>query len=200
MDLHDLDPTTRGLMVAELDRDLTGRGLLHLSPRLTARGCADWQLLLRLALGQHDAAWLAEELQRHGRLRETEEHLGPGGQVRVARVPGTAALTIAEGEVNRYYARGVCKRALAAGLGVVEVYRAKPVAEPRPSSAALVGQLVSARKVLDELRWHASDVTPPGGVPGGPNSGISVRLPRAPVPGWPGAGGVAWPGSPGAPR
>lgn len=179
MELHDLDPTTRRLMVAELDRDQAGKGLYHLSPRLTERGRADWSLLLRLALGERDSAWLTSELQRHGRLGETEARPGPDGSLSVARVPTTAAMTIAEGEFNRYYVRAVCRRALEAGHRAVEVYRAKPVVDPRPTSEALIGRLMNARTILTELRWHASDVVPPSGVPGGPNSGISVRLPRA---------------------
>lgn len=177
MELHDLDPLTRNLMVVELDRDLAGKGLFYLCPRLTERGRADWPLLLRLALGKEDAGWLAEELQRHGRMNQTEQHPDPAGGTRVARVPVNAATQLAEGELNRYYVRAVCRRAIDAGHGVVEVYRAKAVQEPRPASQGQIGRLLNARTVLTELRWCPSDVVPPCGVPGGPSSGISVRLP-----------------------
>jgi hypothetical protein len=43
-------------------------------------------------------------------------------------VPVTAADTLAEGEFNRFYLRGLCRRASAANMAEIEVYRAKEVA------------------------------------------------------------------------
>jgi hypothetical protein len=93
------------------------------------------------------------------------------------RVPHTAADTLAEGEFNRYYVRGVCRRALEEGWRDVVVYRAKQPQRPRPQSEALLGLRLNARELLQELRERKDDsshlVIPPG-----PNSGLSVRLPE----------------------
>jgi hypothetical protein len=84
---------------------------------------------------------------------------------------------LAEGEFNRYYCRGLCQRALEVGIEEVEVYRAKAVTTPRPESQRLIGRRLSARSLLNDLRT-SQGVEPALGVPPGPNSGLSVRLPE----------------------
>lgn len=173
VELPDLDPRTRRLMLAELARDLEGRGARLHSALLSARGRADWPELLREALGERDAAWLEEELLRHGRLSGVEPRAGEQGGSSLVRATHPAAAAIAR-EFERYYARAVCRRALDAGHGVVEVY---PTTTARTAPGQVpTGRLMNARLVLTELRWHPSDVRPPSGVPG---PGIGVRLPRA---------------------
>lgn len=175
--LH-LDDVTRGLMVGELDRD-AGGGTLYLSPRLTDRGRRDWPELLREAARSGDELTLAEALRGTGRLRthEWRRSRRGWGQYHEVSVPRTAAETLAEGEFNRFYIRGICLRALAEGHGEVEVYRAKAVRVPRPESAALLGRRLEAEALLGDLRRHSGEEEPCLGVPGGPNSGLSVRLP-----------------------
>ncbi len=92
-------------------------------------------------------------------------------------VPITAAETLAEGEFNRFYIRGVCRAVLANEQHEVEVYRAKAVAQPRPESQAKIGTRVNAATLLDDLR-HNVGVDTALGVPAGPNSGLSVRRPQ----------------------
>lgn len=53
----------------------------------------------------------------------------------------TAAQTMAEGEFNVYYARGVCIRAIAetGSDATVTIYRARESANARSASIALIG-------------------------------------------------------------
>jgi hypothetical protein len=57
------------------------------------------------------------------------------------------------------------------------VYRAKPVRNPRPESEAMIESTLAADDLLTDLRSHTGDEMPTLGVPSGPNSGLSVRLP-----------------------
>jgi hypothetical protein len=82
---------------------------------------------------------------------------------------------LAQGEFNRYYIRGVCRRALEAGILDVEVYRARLVAAPRPDSEALIGRRLDAEQLIADLRTHMGVDTALG--LGRPNSGLSVCLP-----------------------
>ena len=85
--------------------------------------------------------------------------------------------TLAESQFNRYYIRALCRRALEDGIEALVIYRAKPVATPRPESEALVETTIDPAALLEDLRAHTGEETPALGVPAGPNSGISVRLP-----------------------
>jgi hypothetical protein len=89
----------------------------------------------------------------------------------------TAAQTMAEGEFNRYYARGVCIRALAetGSDATVTVYRARESANARSASVALIGTTPSAAALLEDLRTHIGMDTALR-LPPGPNSGLSVHL------------------------
>jgi hypothetical protein len=59
----------------------------------------------------------------------------------------------------------------------VEVYRAKPVQDPRPRSRQIIGTRIDAQRLLGDLRAHPGGIDSALGVPAGPNSGLSVRLP-----------------------
>lgn len=163
----------RDSMHAELELDVQ-RNDLYLSPRLSKRGQAEYQQLLREALTNGTPEALAAALARPGLLNDTEVRQTKKGPV-TARVPVTAAETLSEGEFNRFYARGVCRQALATGQDTVEVYRAKAVDAPRTESTAKIGTVVSAERLLEDLRAHVGMDTALG-VPAGPNSGLSVRL------------------------
>lgn len=109
-------------------------------------------------------------------MKSTEQRRKPKGGVTTARVPVTAAETLAEGEFNRFYARGLCRRALEDSIRELIVYRAKEVRNPRPESVAMIGRRVDPTALLGDLRTHPG-VEPALGLPPGPNSGLSVRLP-----------------------
>jgi hypothetical protein len=62
------------------------------------------------------------------------------------------------------------------GVEALVVYRAKEVANPRPESTALIGKSLPANRLLDDLRANVGTDTALG-LPPGPNSGLSVKLP-----------------------
>ena len=64
------------------------------------------------------------------------------------------------------------------GIPYVEVYRAKTVAEPRPESMAMIGARLGPDALLMDLRANVG-VDTALGLPPGPNSGLSGRLPKS---------------------
>lgn len=173
--LVNLDYLTRIAMTAEIDADI-GNQTLYLSSRLSALGQRDYPQLLRDAAMAHNDEWLAQQLRLGNRLNRTEERRKPRGGYTTVRVPVTAAETMAEGEFNRFYIRGLCVRALSSGQPRLTIYRAKAVNEPRPDSETKIGSVIEAGALLHDLRVHPG-VDTALGLPPGPNSGLSARLP-----------------------
>jgi hypothetical protein len=171
---HDLDDATRALMLQEMAVDVMN-GTIQISKWLTAVGKNYWAALLRSAIENGDDVALACELRRRGYLR-LYQLCYRNGRPYQAKVPHTAADTLAEGDFNHYYCRAICRRSLDEGLAFVEVYRAKAVREPRPRSQQLVGALIEAQGLLHDLRTHPGGLDAALGIPAGPNSGLSVRL------------------------
>ena len=174
MRYSDLDGMTRRLMLDELDAD-AACGQLYMCSRLTETGEAHWPDLLRSALEHGDDASLAADLERRGYLEPFEVRYRAGVPCR-AKVPDTAAALLAEGEFNRYYCRAICRRSIDLGHGVVEVYRAKLAHVPRFRSEQLIGTLIDAQRLLDDLRAHAGRIDP-GEFRG--SGGPEFRLERA---------------------
>ena len=179
--LVNLDNRTRRLMLSELEFDITA-GSLYLSSRLNARGKKEYEGLLKKAIEGHDAGWLANNLRKRGLMRSECLRKKPGGKSGYtrARVPVDAPETLAEGEFNRFYIRGLCLRAIADGRPELEIYRAMARKTPRPGSEARVGERLNARYLFYDLRRHPG-INTALGLPPGPNSGLSVRLPEADV-------------------
>jgi hypothetical protein len=59
---------------------------------------------------------------------------------------------MAEGQFNRFYILGLCKRARAEGLSDLIVYRAKESADPRPESKSLIGTTFSIDEIESQLK------------------------------------------------
>jgi hypothetical protein len=137
---------------------------IYLSPWLSPQGLNDWASLLIEAakIGNDDS--LAGQLRQNGRINKTAQRRKPKGGYTTYTVPYTASDTMAEGEFNRFYVRGLCRYAIANGIAKLEVYRAKAVAEPRPESEAKLGTLVDPTIILDDLRKSAG-VEPTLGIP-----------------------------------
>ena len=169
---QNLDPTTRRHALAELDADIAS-GAFHASDRLRPTAVAEYQRLLRDAIRYYDDLWL--EQHAGDLLVDFEVRHSPSGVQTTAKIPEMAPRLLAEGDFNRYYMRGIALRAIDEGRQLVEVYRARLSLEPRPESAELEGDRLSARDVLDQLRGVAS---PDRAIPrlGRVNSGLSIRL------------------------
>lgn len=174
--LINLDERTRELMLAELDYD-EERNQLHISPYLSNQGVHDYPVLLRRALSDGDPESLAAALAEQRRIARTGHRRKVAGGYTIVTVPENAAEMLANDAFNRYYIRGVARRALEEGLDEVVVYRARRAEEPRPESEELVETAVDAAALLDDLRRHTGPERPELGIPSGPNSGISVHLP-----------------------
>jgi len=168
-----LDNSVRTKMVQELEQDQKNNNLYR-SRRLTESGKKAWPKLLREAAEQHNDTWLASTLRKQRFMRTHEERHKPKGGSTMAKVPQTAPDTLAEGEFNRFYIRGLCAQVLESGGTEVEVYRGKTVNNPRPESSAMIGKRLPAKKLLNDLRTSPG-VEPALGLPPGPNSGLSVR-------------------------
>jgi hypothetical protein len=174
--LHEnLDERTRQLMLEEVDYDIA-HNQLHISPVLSGQGQRDYPNLLREAIQSGSDDTLAQNLGKQRRLVRSLNRRKPQGGYTIAAVPETAAETLAESEFNRFYIRAVARRALEDGIPQLVIYRAKRARQPRPQSEAMVETTVAPEPLLQDLREHPGG---PGelGLPPGPNSGISVRLP-----------------------
>ncbi len=115
---------------------------------------------------------MAADLIRLNCLKTTELRKG-----KPVKVPRNAHETLAEGEFNRFYIRGLCRRAIDEGLSALEVYRAKEVRDPRPESQNMIGKSLDPSQLLNDLRTQIGIDTVLG-LPSGPNSGLSARIRR----------------------
>ncbi|HET9909157.1 MAG TPA: hypothetical protein VFQ23_21085 [Anaerolineales bacterium] len=174
---ENLDERTRGLMLDEMKYDITNNQL-HISPFLSGQGQRDYASLLQEAIQHGDDETLAQNLREHRRINRTQPRRQPKASgYSIAATPENAAEILAESEFNRYYIRGVARCAIEDGIQELVIYRAKPARNPRPESEARVETSISPQDLLDDLRSHPGDEPPALGVPSGPNSGLSVRLP-----------------------
>ena len=163
----------RILMVTELHVDLEC-DCFGCSPRLTPQACEEYPMLVDQAVLNEDCAWLESKLLS-GRL-VTDEPCARcrNGFKQVNQ--RSAARMLAEGTWNNLWCRCQCRRAIEVGSDEVEVFRVALRTEPRWESEQMVGRVLDAHELLEDLRGRACDynsgLIP---VPGGPNSGISVR-------------------------
>lgn len=172
LNFRHLDPDTRNEMLAEIDAAQLN-GNLYFSKRFSESGTAAWPALLREAARAHNDHWLAYQLEADGHIKGLEGSRTRSGGYTVKHVPHTAAETMAEGQFNRYYIMGVCRRAVNNGGGTVTVYRAKQVNDPRPESEAMIGRQLNAQELLEQIRPVQSSL---GHELLRPNSGLSVHL------------------------
>jgi len=161
-------------MLEEFEQDLA-KGTIFRSGRLTENGWRRYPALLREAIQFHDDEWLATTIRDQALLHETELAHYRSGKISKKKVSWRAPWTLAEDQFNRFYVRGVCRAALDTGNESVEVYRAKSVSQPRPDSQRRIGTKVNAAALLADLRQNM-ELESALHIPGGPNSGISVRF------------------------
>ncbi len=170
MSLHyeNLDEHTRQFMLEEVERDIS-QDKLYISPRLNELGQQNYPQLLKEAVKGCDDAWLANQLRQR-----MKSHHGYTKTGKPRKVPVNAPDTLAEGEFNRFYMRGLSLRAIKENMEVVEIYRGRASRRPRPESEAMIGQRILAQALLTDLR-EAVGKTPVSKLPS-PNSGLTVRL------------------------
>jgi hypothetical protein len=150
----------------------------YISPRLTPKGQSDWPALIEQAAKHYIDDWLAQQLLEHEHLL-AEESYTRNGVTRARRINQPhAAQQLGEGEFNRYYIRGLCIRAKKEGKNELVIYRGKEVSKPRPESEAKIETSVSVDVLLPILRKNDFVALEDAiGVPGGPNSGLTCKLP-----------------------
>ena len=137
------------------------------SSRLVPGGQACWLSLLAMALTNYDDYWLAKEAHRLSIFASVENRKTRNG-FRTVKVPENAPQTLAEGEFNHYYLRGIASRAINANK-TLRIYRGKFVDNPRWESEAMIGSTIDPRMLLAQLRTSPHDVF-------GPGSGLTCEI------------------------
>jgi hypothetical protein len=174
--LESLNDDVRKFMLREVEFDV-GNGSLYRSKHFNDTGNSVYLDLIKQTVQHYDDDWLAERIRVGSCMNRTAMRRKPKGGFTEVKVPVTAPDTFAEGEFNRFYARGLCLHAIEIGVPALLVYRAKAVMVPRADSEAMIGSMIDAKALLADLRIHQG-VDTALGLPNGPNSGLSVRLPE----------------------
>ena len=170
---ENLDETTRAAMLEAIDEAERSNNIYY-STRFNEAGNRQWLQLLRQAAREQNEHWLAYQLEANGLMKDFEGAHRPTGGYTIKHVPHTAAETMAEGQFNRFYILGLCKRARAEGISDLVVYRARESVSPRPESQSLVGVRLSVDEIESQLKETKASFKSPLVKP---NSGLSVRLP-----------------------
>lgn len=172
---ENLDGKTRAFMLETIS-EAEASGNIYYSARFNDEGFKQWVPLLKEAAKEHDEHWLAYQLEANRLMKGFEESMTPSGGYTVKHVPASAAETMGEGQFNRFYILGLCKRARAEGISNLEVYRAKKSTAPRPESETLIGSQFSVDDVEAQL-LKTSDSFKSSLMK--PNSGLSLKLPNS---------------------
>jgi hypothetical protein len=170
---ENLDGNTRAAMLEAIEEAERSNNIYY-STRFNEAGNKQWLALLRQAAQEHNEHWLAYQLEANGLMKDFEGAHKPTGGYTIKHVPHTAAETMAEGQFNRFYILGLCKRARAEGISQLVVYRAKERSDPRPESQSLIGTRLSIEEIESQLKETRASFKSQLVKP---NSGISVKLP-----------------------
>jgi hypothetical protein len=170
---ENLDDVTRSSMLKAIEEG-ENTGNIYYSNRFNQDGNDQWLTLFRQAAQQFNEHWLAYQLESNGLIKNFESAAKLSGGYTAKHVPDTAAEAMAEGQFNRFYMLGLCKRARVEGITHLEIYRAKERFDPRPESQALIGTLLSIDEVESQLKvvnasFRSQLVKP--------NSGLCVKFP-----------------------
>ena len=170
---ENLDNTTRAAMLEAIEEAERSNNIYY-SARFNEDGNRQWLPLLKQAAQEYNEHWLAYQLEASGLMKGFEGAHKPTGGYTIKHVPHTASETMAEGQFNRFYILGLCKRARAEGVSHLIIYRAKERSEHRPESQSLIGTSLPIEEIESQLKeikasFNSQLVKP--------NSGISVKLP-----------------------
>jgi hypothetical protein len=138
-------------------------------------GQSEYPQLLRDTAAHHDTSWLENELRAPGRLRSEERRRSADGSMTSVDVPEDAAQLLAESEINRFYMRAICLRAVADGTLQLVIYWAATGKTASGVAGAKIGQRVGPRALLRDLRDNPS-VDRALGMPLGTANGLSACL------------------------
>lgn len=161
---HYLTNEIRNLMVEELEKDLAD-GNHYLSKNFNSVGDEKCFEIAKNEILNGDEDSFANSLI-NSRCFDEKNREG-------RTVPKNAAELYAHNEFNRFYMRSVSIKAINDSKDLI-VYRAKESSSPRPESEALIDQIISPVKLLEDLRndyfiEKALGLTKP-------NSGLSVTF------------------------
>ena len=175
---ENLDDITRKYMLEEIDMDIRS-DKVYRSSYLTQSGQGDFPELMRQAAETGNDDTLATSLK--GKFNRTTQRKRPkNAGYYTADVPMNAAEVLSESEFNRYFCRGLCRRAMGESIARLQVFRAKAVAAPRPESERKIGLLVEPSITLIDIRKSQEHgVEMALGIPPGPGSGITLRIPKS---------------------
>ena len=118
------DENVRRYMLEEVEQDIA-EGKLYVSERLLESAISNYTKYLKNAIQNGNSRMLAHELLTNHCLKKTEPRKRKNG-VGMVKVSSKAHETLADDEFNRFYIRGVCKKAIEENMEV-EAYRAKTV-------------------------------------------------------------------------
>ena len=162
-----LTDDVRNFMIEEINSDIE-KGVLYISSRLNEVGKEKFPTFLINAAKSGNDVNLQQDLQSSIYFNPT--YLRQGKPV---KMPSNSADLLAQGEFNRFYIRGICRKAVADGIETVEIYRARHSSWSRPESEIKIGRRISAKDLLEDLRKSVGEQ--PQILPE-VNSGLSVKL------------------------
>lgn len=166
---EDLNQNIREKMLEEVNLDVSSNNLYY-SKRFNQNGLDGYLNLLVESIKNGNEQTLAESIKQENMFKPSS--IDKNG--RVSKTPVNAHEVLADGEFNRFYIRALALIAINEEKKL-EVYRAKNVLNARSASATKIGEPVDPRALLADLRENIGIDTFLG-LPGGVNSGLSVKL------------------------
>ena len=171
---ENLDKVTRPFIIKAIE-EAEQTNNIYYSTRFNENGRTSWSSLLKKAANEHDEHWLAYQIESNVLMKDFEGARTRLGGYSIKHVPHKAAETMAEGQFNRFYMLGLCKRARQEEISQLEVYRAKPTSQHRSSSEAIIGK----QFLVDEIEQQLKEIKNCFNSPLlKPNSGLCIRIPK----------------------
>lgn len=134
-------------MLEEIELDINNNRLF-ISKRLNEEGQKNYPSLLKEAVKNGDEESLELNLVQ-SLFFNTHETIQNG---QVKSIPRNASKLLCQSEFNRFYIRGICRRAQNERIDQVEIYRGRESSQKRPESEAKIGTFLDATALLEDLR------------------------------------------------